>query len=123
MEPMKELTIGEFAEIHIRIPGDKKQRVRELIENMLDLAEVRYSVWDNADEDSISLEELFPDLHAGSAIRGLRYREGMTQVQLADKIGVRACHISEMENGRRVIDKKMAMRLAKVLNTTSKVFL
>ncbi|MDM8525352.1 helix-turn-helix transcriptional regulator [Desulfococcaceae bacterium HSG8] len=117
-EPTKELTIGDFAEINIRVPCDKKQRIKELIENMFDLADVLYSVRDKADDGSISLEEMFPDLHAGSAIRGLRYREGMTQAQLAEKIGVRARHVSEMENGRRVIDKETAKRLAEVLNTT-----
>ncbi len=89
---------------------------------MLELADVRYSIRDEAD-DSISLEEIFPDLHAGSAIRGLRHREGMTQAQLAEKIGVSVQRVSEMENSRREIDKETAKRLASVLNTTYKVFL
>ncbi len=71
----------------------------------------------------MSLEELFPDLHPGSAIRGLRYRDELTQAQLAKKIGVKRHHISEMENGKRPIGKEMAKRLAKALNTDYKVFL
>jgi len=122
-ELMKERTTKEFAEIHIRIPGDKKERVRELIKNMLNLADVRYFIWDEAGDDSVSLEDVFPDLHAGSAIRGLRHREEMTQTQLAEKIGVSSRHVSEMENGRRRIDKETAKRLAEALNTTYKVFL
>ncbi len=122
-EHTKERTTENFAEIHIRIPGDKKVKIKELIENMLNLAEVRYIIRDEADDDSLSMEEIFPDLHSGSAIRGLRYREGMTQAQLAEKIGVKARHISEMEKGRRAIDKETAKRLAKALNTTYKIFL
>ncbi len=122
-ELMKELTTEDFAEIHIGIPGDKKKRIKELIENMLNLADVRYFIRDEADDGSVSLEEMFPDIHAGNALCGLRYREEMTQVQLAKKIGVSSRHISEMENGRRRIDKETAKRLAEVLNTTYKVFL
>ena len=122
-ELTKELTTEDFAEIHIGIPGDKKERIKELIENMLNLADVRYFIRDEADDGSVSLEDVFPDLHAGSAIRGLRHREEMTQTQLAEKIGFSSRHISEMENGRRRIDKETAKRLAEALNTTYKVFL
>ena len=122
-ELTRELTTENFAEIYIRIPGDRKEAIKELIENMLNFADVRYSIRDDADDDSVSLEEMFPDLHAGSAIRGLRYREEMTQAQLAEKIGISTRHVSEMESGSRRIDKEMARRLAEVLNTTYKVFL
>lgn len=60
---------------------------------------------------------------AGLAVRGARLKEEMTQQQLADAIGVRPHHISEMENGRRTIGKEMAHRLAKALNVNYKVFL
>ena len=73
--------------------------------------------------ETISLEEMFPDLHFGSAIRGLRYREELTQAQLAEKIGVKRHHISEMEHGKRPIGRDMAKRLAKALHTDYKVFL
>ena len=92
---------------------------------MLKLADVRYSIRTEIEEsdDTISLEEMFPDLHSGSAIRGLRYREELTQAQLAEKIGVKRHHISEMENGKRPIGKDMAKRLARALHTDYKVFL
>jgi len=122
-EHTKERTTENFAEIHIRIPDEKKAKIKQLIENILKLGEVPYAIRDEADDDSLSMEEIFPDLHSGSAIRGLRYREGMTQAQLAEKIGVKIRHVSEMEKGRRQIDKETAKRLAKALNTTYKVFL
>jgi len=122
-EHTKEQTTENFAEIHIRIPDEKKAKIKQLIENILKLGEVPYAIRDEADDDSLSMEEIFPDLHSGSAIRGLRYREGMTQAQLAGKIGVKIRHVSEMEKGRRQIDKETAKRLAKALNTTYKVFL
>jgi plasmid maintenance system antidote protein VapI len=69
------------------------------------------------------IEEVFPDLHQGSAIRGLRLREGLTQEQLAHLLGVKRPNLSEMENGKRPIGKNMAKRLAQVLKTDYKVFL
>ena len=59
----------------------------------------------------------------GVCLRGGRYREGITQKQLADMIGLPQRHISEMENGKRPIGKEMAKRLGKALNISYKVFL
>lgn len=73
--------------------------------------------------ETVSLEDIFPDLHAGSAIRGLRYREGLTQAGLAEKLGVSRGQISEMENGRHPIGKDMAKQLARAFNTAENVFL
>lgn len=69
------------------------------------------------------LEDVFPALHPGSAIRRLRYREDLTQAQLAEKIGVKRHHISEMEHGKRPIGKEMARRLARALRTDYTLFL
>ncbi|HPL67846.1 MAG TPA: helix-turn-helix transcriptional regulator [Smithellaceae bacterium] len=77
--------------------------------------------------DSIPWRELFPEYKdedlPGVCLRGGRYREGMTQKQLADMIGIPQRHISEMENGKRPIGKEMAKRLGKALNIGYKVFL
>jgi hypothetical protein len=59
----------------------------------------------------------------GKALAGARYREGLTQVQLAELTGIPQRHISEMENGKRVIGKEIAKRLGKALNIGYKVFL
>lgn len=69
------------------------------------------------------IEEVFPDLHPGSAIRGLRLREGLTQEQLARLLGIKRTNLSEMENGKRPIGENMAKRLEQVLKKNYKVFL
>ena len=59
----------------------------------------------------------------GLALRGARLRAEMTQQELADAIGAQPHHISEMEHGKRSIGKKMAHRLAKILNMSYRMFL
>ncbi|MEQ1705736.1 MAG: helix-turn-helix transcriptional regulator [Rickettsiales bacterium] len=56
-------------------------------------------------------------------LRGLRYRENLTQKQLAEKLGIHQHHLSEMENGKRSIGKEMAKKLAEALRTNWKIFL
>ena len=125
MKLMKKQTTSGFAEISLHVPSEKIANVRKIIENMFALAEINYFIntEDQKNDDTVSLNEVFSDLHAGSAIKGLRYREELTQAQLADMIDVRRHHISEMENGKRPVGKEMAKRLAKALKSEYKVFL
>jgi DNA-binding XRE family transcriptional regulator len=80
------------------------------------------------DEPSISLEDFFSKHFTGQteaavALRGYRYREDLTQKQLADQAGIPQRHISEMENGKRPIGKERAKKLAKVLNADYRMLL
>lgn len=45
----------------------------------------------------------------------MRYREGMSQKELAARSGVHQNEISKIENGKRTVGEKVAKRLAKVL--------
>ena len=76
-----------------------------------------------AEKEWYTIEELFPDHHSGHAIKGLRYREDMTQKQLAEAAGISVSNLSHMEHGRRPIGKEMAKRLGKVLNTDWRLLL
>ena len=73
-----------------------------------------------------SIAEVFPEYIGKEqqvAIRAYRSRENLTQRQLAELTGIPQRHISEMENGKRVIGKELAKRLGKALNADYKVFL
>jgi ribosome-binding protein aMBF1 (putative translation factor) len=120
LEPMKVQTIGDFAELSIKIPLERLDEIRSAIESVLALIDDS----DGGNKEALStFEELFPDFHAGNALRGARSREGLTQAQLAALIGVQPTHISGMERGKRPIGKEMAKRLGKVLRIGYKVFL
>ena len=124
LELTKTQTTDEFVEIRLRgVPSDKAGLVKETIEKILNLAGIPVEDTDEDDGNLYSIEEVFPDFHIGHALRGLRSREGLTQKQLAEMIGVKPSHISEMENGKRSIGKNMAKRLAKALRAEYKVFL
>ena len=122
-EHTRESITTEFADICVRVSATEADRVKVAFSQFLDLAGVQYSIPDNDEEDLVTWEEAFPELGSGSVLQGARDREGLTQTELAEKIGVKPHHISEMENNKRAIGKNMAKRLARVLNTGYKVFL
>ncbi len=82
------------------------------------MSENSNDIWREAAKESIKKYT-----EAGLAIRGGRIKEDLTQKELAEILGVKPHHISEMEHGKRSIGKKMAHRLAKALNLGYKVFL
>jgi DNA-binding XRE family transcriptional regulator len=117
-ERMKVLITAGYADICVRVPETHAAKVQGVLENLLAL------IPDDDDQERLySIEEVFPDMHAGDILRGARYREALTQAQLAEKVKVKPSHISEMERGKRPIGKDMAKRLAEALNTSYKVFL
>ncbi len=80
------------------------------------------------EEGGVPWREAFGDLHkkyteAGATLQGARLKAGLTQVQLAEKLGVTQSDVSNMEHGRRPIGKNMAKRLAQILDVDYRVFL
>ena len=66
----------------------------------------------------------FKDLSfPGAYLAGFRYREGITQADLAERTGIPRRHISEMENGKRPIGKQNARKLADVLHIEPRLLL
>ena len=77
--------------------------------------------------ENIPWRQAFPEytdeMLPAACLRGARYKEGITQRELARRTGIPQRHLSEMENGKRPIGKEMARRLAKILNVSYKVLL
>lgn len=59
----------------------------------------------------------------GQMLRGSRFKEDVTQEDLAKALDISQHHISEMENGKRPIGKEMAKRLAAFFKTDYRLFL
>ena len=83
---------------------------------------------DTEHKKSVDWRSVFGDLiekfsESGAALRGFRLREGMTQIELAEQIGVNQANISKMEHGKRPIGKSMAKKFAVLFKTDYKNFL
>lgn len=51
----------------------------------------------------------------GNLLEGYRLKAGLTQAQMAEKVGVRQNMLSDYENGKRRLTKAMAKRFAETL--------
>ncbi|KTC71406.1 helix-turn-helix protein [Legionella birminghamensis] len=86
----------------------------------------RYKV--TSDDKYISIDDLFSDLtqesgEPGMLLKGLRYREGLSQIDFAKKLNVSQTNLSAMENGRRAIGKELAKRIADLFEVDYRIFL
>jgi DNA-binding XRE family transcriptional regulator len=118
-------TIGESVEItlSVNVPSIQSQQVADVLTEAL--AQVGHGVRPvNEEGDELyTIEEVFPDFHAGSCLRGLRGREGLSQKAMAEKLGLPRRHISEMEKGTRPISLEIAKLIDKTFKISYKVFL
>ena len=64
-----------------------------------------------------------PSLRTASILRGARYKENMTQVDLAKKLKITQSDLSKMEHGKRPIGKKLAQRIAEILKIDYRILL
>jgi ribosome-binding protein aMBF1 (putative translation factor) len=76
----------------------------------------------------VSLNDVFARLDEkytkrGALLKGLRLREGLSQVEFAKKIKVTQANLSNMENGRRSIGKNIAKRIEKAFGINYRYFL
>jgi len=99
-----------------------KEKVSYIPENKVKNLEEFLDKYSNSKDDSlVAWEELARDRiekykKAGLVLRGMRYRENMSQIALAKKSGLTQNEISNIENGKRTVGEKIAKKLAKALN-------
>lgn len=60
---------------------------------------------------------------AGVMLKGTRYREGLTQTEMAKKLKVTQADLSKMESGKRPIGKIIAKRIEKEFGVNYRYFL
>jgi DNA-binding XRE family transcriptional regulator len=113
-----ELVLHDRSARLFRIPRDKANAILTLIQDN----EVK------EEDQLVPADEVFKDLYekhgkSGTTIRGFRSRDDLSQGELAEKLDIHQTDLSQMENGKRPISKKMAQKLAKVFKTDYRVFL
>ena len=104
-------------EVSLKRPGGQKvlsyiplEYFDELKSLIKDIEENDSIKWSDAAKESIECHK-----QAGIVLRGARFRENMTQKELAKKSGVSQENISRIENGKRTVGRRLAKKLAKPL--------
>lgn len=122
-----------FIEVIIDIPGkgesiykipntqSSKEQLKKFFQNFV--VEEKHS-----DEKAVLWRDLAKDrivkyTEQGIALRGARYREGLSQKELAKLCDISQDNLSRMENGKRVIGEKLAKKLGKILNVDYHLFM
>ena len=126
--PMKKPPINNRVELIIRGDKDFVFQVPPAEAQGIFLIVEKYRVTEDEGDEWVSADAAFKDIYSkytkkGAALRGARLKEEMTQTELAKKLGITQGDLSKMEYGKRPIGKKMAKRLAKILNIDYRVFL
>lgn len=119
------LTKEDAFEVVVKIPGKRNRlsyiptRFLRQFETFLEDHEKSDSVeWREVAKDSIAKHK-----QAGMVLRGARFRENMSQKELAKHSGVSQDNISRIENGKRVVGEKVAKKLAKPLKINYRLLL
>lgn len=82
----------------------------------------------HTDTENTSADEAFKNLtdrygKAGALLKGIRVREGLTQIEFAKLIGTSQANLSSMENGTRPIGKNKAKLIAEKFDVDYRYFL
>lgn len=77
---------------------------------------------------SVSADKVFSALNKeytkpGALLRGIRVRENLTQIEMAQKLNVTQSDISQMERGIRNIGRVIAQRIEKIFDVDYQSFL
>lgn len=104
----------------VACPGANIDNVMDFLKN--NGCDVNDTTPDYDDED-VPVEVVSPNRTPGTILRGLRYRENLTQAEFSKRVGIPRHHISEMENNKRPIGKMNAKRIAEEFNTDPRMFL
>lgn len=101
------------------IPYEQYQRLVEAVEMLEDM-----QAFDEAKQRIADGEEIVPSaityaiLDGGNPIRVWREYRGLTQQQLADKVGISKPYLSQLESGKRAGTTEVLSAIAHMLNLT-----
>ena len=110
------LALVKKPHIEISIHGEHVDELLAWIKKKYDVIVLA----DEPEDESISIEstEYWQEMEKnriGNLLAGARLKAGLTQTQLAEKLGIRQNMVSDYEHGRRNYSDAMAKRLSKVL--------
>ena len=122
-----------YIDVKVMIPGGKgisyhissldRSKLDSFLKK-LDISKNGIDSWSNSKPwEEIAKDRIDKYKKTGLVLRGARYRENMSQVELAKKSHVNQNEISKIENGKRTVGEKVAKRLAKSLHIDYKLLI
>lgn len=109
-------------EINLSIPSAKARLVLDALCGILPMAGLKVRRVNEEGDEVFSAKEVFPDGSPAMLLRGLRGKEGITQAEMAARLGISQNMVSDMEIGRRPISLKMAKRIGEEFKIPYKGF-
>lgn len=110
-----------YCQVTICTSPSKKVSYNINVEHMLELQKFLEKCSEDEEEpvewEVLAKKRIEKYKKAGLVLRGMRYRENLSQKVLAQRSGVSQNEISKIENGKRTVGEKVAKKLAKALNT------
>ena len=109
----------------------KKPRIEislhgEHTDELIDWIKKKYEVniLSSENDDCLAIEEtdFWKEMQSnriGNLLAGARLKAGLTQAQLAQKLGIRQNMISDYERGKRRLSPAMGKKIANILNIAS----
>jgi ribosome-binding protein aMBF1 (putative translation factor) len=118
------LALVKKPHIELSIHGERVDELLAWIRKKYDVAVLS----SDDSEDSIPIEETefwneMEKNRIGNLIAGARLKAGLTQAELAKKLGIRQNMISDYERGRRNLSEVMAKRFSKILKVREERFM
>jgi DNA-binding XRE family transcriptional regulator len=110
------LALVKKPRIEISLHGEK---LDELIEWIAKKFEINILTSDESESIDIEETDFWKEMQSnriGNLLAGARLKANLSQVQLAQKLGVRQNMISDYERGKRRLSPAMAERIAGILN-------
>jgi len=112
------LAVVKKPRIELSINGESIEELVLWISKKFDIEVIDVK---NKGDELIPIEEtqFYKELdenRSGNLLAGYRLKEGLTQKQLAEKVGIKQNMVSDYEKGKRAISKDMAKRFEKILN-------
>jgi ribosome-binding protein aMBF1 (putative translation factor) len=123
---------AQFIEIVVGIPGkeeliyqipntaDAKSKLKKFFQNFIPQED---SQEESTPWRKLAKSEIEKYTEVGMALRGARYREGLSQKALAKLCDISQDNLSRMEHGKRTIGEKLAKKLGKVLGVDYRLFI
>ena len=111
------LALVKKPRIELSIQGERVSELLAWIRQKYDVSVLS----EDTESDFVSIESTaywkeMEKNRVGNLLSGARLKAGLTQAQLAEKLGIQQNMVSDYERGRRTYSDSMAKRLSETLN-------